>query len=111
MRTYYMVHASHEAHGPWPHVTVTSHITCLFNIRRYCPQCKDMKQATKKFDLWKLPEVLVVHLKRFTYNRSALHCTGVYCCSLPLISTDWGISIITDTGETNWTRWCISLSE
>ena len=38
-------------------------------VCRYCPQCKDMKQATKKFDLWKLPEVLVIHLKRFTYNR------------------------------------------
>ena len=27
------------------------------------------QQATKKFDLWSLPEVLVIHLKRFSYNR------------------------------------------
>eukprot|EP01102_Stenamoeba_stenopodia_P015465 TRINITY_DN5275_c0_g2_i2.p1 TRINITY_DN5275_c0_g2~~TRINITY_DN5275_c0_g2_i2.p1 ORF type:complete len:407 (+),score=100.16 TRINITY_DN5275_c0_g2_i2:2-1222(+) len=32
----------------------------------YCPKCKEFKQATKKMDLWKLPEILVVHLKRFS---------------------------------------------
>jgi len=36
----------------------------------YCPQCKKHQQATKKFDLWKAPDVLVVHLKRFSNNRS-----------------------------------------
>jgi hypothetical protein len=35
----------------------------------YCPECEDLVQATKKFDLWKLPRVLVIHLKRFSYNR------------------------------------------
>jgi len=35
----------------------------------YCPNCQKHQQATKKFDLWSLPEVLVIHLKRFTYNR------------------------------------------
>ncbi|KAG1670073.1 Ubiquitin carboxyl-terminal hydrolase 15 [Nymphon striatum] len=35
----------------------------------YCPSCKEHQQATKKFDLWSLPNVLVVHLKRFSYNR------------------------------------------
>ncbi|UZJ55146.1 hypothetical protein CBS101457_004466 [Exobasidium rhododendri] len=35
----------------------------------YCPQCKDFKQATKKFDLWKVPDILVVHLKRFSSGR------------------------------------------
>uniref|UniRef100_A0AAR2L4Y3 Ubiquitin carboxyl-terminal hydrolase n=1 Tax=Pygocentrus nattereri TaxID=42514 RepID=A0AAR2L4Y3_PYGNA len=35
----------------------------------YCPTCKKHQQATKKFDLWSLPRVLVVHLKRFSYNR------------------------------------------
>lgn len=36
----------------------------------YCPQCKKHQQATKKFDLWKVPDILVVHLKRFSNNRS-----------------------------------------
>lgn len=35
----------------------------------YCPSCKKHQQATKKFDLWSLPRILVVHLKRFSYNR------------------------------------------
>lgn len=36
---------------------------------RYCPNCKKHQQATKKFDLWSLPKILVVHLKRFSYSR------------------------------------------
>jgi ubiquitin carboxyl-terminal hydrolase 4/11/15 len=35
----------------------------------YCPRCKKHQQATKKFDLWKAPDILVVHLKRFSNNR------------------------------------------
>ncbi|XP_020093909.1 ubiquitin carboxyl-terminal hydrolase 9-like isoform X1 [Ananas comosus] len=35
----------------------------------YCPSCKEHRQATKKLDLWRLPEILVFHLKRFSYSR------------------------------------------
>ncbi|XP_056001735.1 ubiquitin carboxyl-terminal hydrolase 15-like [Ostrea edulis] len=35
----------------------------------YCPNCKLHQPATKKFDLWNLPEILIIHLKRFSYNR------------------------------------------
>ncbi|KAG5255304.1 ubiquitin carboxyl-terminal hydrolase family protein [Salix suchowensis] len=35
----------------------------------YCPSCKEHRQATKKLDLWMLPDVLVFHLKRFSYSR------------------------------------------
>uniref|UniRef100_A0A914WPL0 Ubiquitin carboxyl-terminal hydrolase n=1 Tax=Plectus sambesii TaxID=2011161 RepID=A0A914WPL0_9BILA len=35
----------------------------------YCPKCKDFRRATKKLDLWQLPEVLIIHLKRFQYSR------------------------------------------
>ncbi|XP_040263063.1 ubiquitin carboxyl-terminal hydrolase 4 isoform X2 [Bufo bufo] len=35
----------------------------------YCPNCRKHQRATKKFDLWSLPKILVVHLKRFSYNR------------------------------------------
>ncbi|KAF9071565.1 hypothetical protein BDP27DRAFT_1321959 [Rhodocollybia butyracea] len=35
----------------------------------YCPQCKKHQQATKKFDLWSTPDILVVHLKRFSNSR------------------------------------------
>lgn len=35
----------------------------------YCPACKKHQQATKKFDLWSLPQVLVLCFKRFSYSR------------------------------------------
>uniref|UniRef100_A0A8C8RTD9 Ubiquitin carboxyl-terminal hydrolase n=1 Tax=Pelusios castaneus TaxID=367368 RepID=A0A8C8RTD9_9SAUR len=37
----------------------------------YCPTCKRHQLATKKLDLWALPEVLIIHLKRFSYTRLA----------------------------------------
>lgn len=51
---------------------VCGHIRFLTWTRmsfRYCPNCKQHQQATKKLDLWSLPPVLVVHLKRFSYSR------------------------------------------
>lgn len=42
---------------------------CLvINNTRYCSSCKKHQQASKKLDLWKVPEILVVHLKRFASN-------------------------------------------
>jgi len=35
----------------------------------FCRQCKDHRLARKKFDLWKLPSILVIHLKRFYFAR------------------------------------------
>jgi len=35
----------------------------------FCAKCKKHKCATKKFDLWMLPDLLIIHLKRFSYNK------------------------------------------
>ncbi|KAL3853771.1 hypothetical protein ACJMK2_017284 [Sinanodonta woodiana] len=35
----------------------------------YCSKCEKHQQATKKFDIWSLPNVLIIHLKRFSYDR------------------------------------------
>lgn len=35
----------------------------------YCSTCKTHVQASKKIELWSLPEVLIIHLKRFQYAR------------------------------------------
>lgn len=35
----------------------------------YCPSCKEHQHATKQIDLWTLPQVLIIHLKRFSYSR------------------------------------------
>ena len=32
----------------------------------YCPRCKEHQRASKKFQLWKAPDILVIHLKRFS---------------------------------------------
>jgi len=34
----------------------------------YCNKCKEHRLANKKFDLWKVPPILVIHLKRFSYR-------------------------------------------
>lgn len=38
-------------------------------VCRYCPVCKVPQQASKKLDLWRLPDILVLHLKRFSFSR------------------------------------------
>ncbi|PVU96105.1 hypothetical protein BB561_001383 [Smittium simulii] len=35
----------------------------------YCSGCKEFSQAIKKLDLWRLPEILIIHLKRFDHLR------------------------------------------
>jgi ubiquitin C-terminal hydrolase len=34
----------------------------------YCNKCKDHVRAIKKLDIWSLPRILVIHLKRFHYG-------------------------------------------
>lgn len=36
----------------------------------YCSKCKNHEPSTKKFDIWSLPKVLVLQLKRFSYSRN-----------------------------------------
>lgn len=44
-----------------------------------CPRCKKLQQGTvKKLSLWTLPEVLVVHLKRF---RQVSIISQFFCCT------------------------------
>ncbi len=31
----------------------------------FCPVCKQLKKAAKKIEIWKLPKLLIIHLKRF----------------------------------------------
>ena len=35
--------------------------------RYYCSQCKELQLASKKLQIWRLPPVLIVHLKRFHF--------------------------------------------
>ena len=40
-----------------------------FDPIRYCPKCEQHKEASKKLDLWQLPQILIIHLKRFSYDK------------------------------------------
>lgn len=35
----------------------------------YCPRCKEMRQASKTLEMWTAPDILVLHLKRFSGER------------------------------------------
>ena len=35
---------------------------------RYCPKCKAHREATKQLSVWRLPEILIIHLKRFSFR-------------------------------------------
>ena len=34
----------------------------------FCPECKRKQEVVKKMGLWSLPDVLIIHLKRFRYE-------------------------------------------
>lgn len=34
----------------------------------YCGRCKELRRATKTLEIWSVPDILVVHLKRFSAN-------------------------------------------
>lgn len=36
----------------------------------YCPNCKEHRRATKQLEIWKSPDIFVIHLKRFSNSRN-----------------------------------------
>ncbi|XP_061077155.1 ubiquitin carboxyl-terminal hydrolase 8-like isoform X1 [Conger conger] len=38
------------------------------NNRVFCRHCKVLRDSTKKLEIWKVPPILLVHLKRFSYE-------------------------------------------
>src|SRR5712671_4019930 len=35
----------------------------------YCENCQTKSECTKKIEIWKMPNILIIHFKRFRYNR------------------------------------------
>lgn len=53
----------------------------------YCPNCKEHKHAKKSLKLWKAPETLVIHLKRFSYSTWSRHKVDLFV-DFPLTGLD-----------------------
>lgn len=44
----------------------------------YCNRCKEQRDIHKKLELYRLPKILIVQLKRFQSKRSASKASGLY---------------------------------
>lgn len=59
--------------------------------RWYCPKCQQLVNATKKIDLFMLPPILIIHLKRFKFNPTSYRWTKIdQSVSYPV--NDWDLS-------------------
>lgn len=56
----------------------------------YCSKCKTHRDATKKTDLWILPPILIVHLKRFRFNEYG-HMGSKHNVSINYPITGWDL--------------------
>jgi ubiquitin carboxyl-terminal hydrolase 4/11/15 len=36
----------------------------------YCSRCKELRRATKTLEIWTVPDILIIHLKRFSGHRT-----------------------------------------
>ncbi|XP_038864591.1 ubiquitin carboxyl-terminal hydrolase 11-like [Salvelinus namaycush] len=63
----------------------------------YCPICKKHQLATKKLDLWSLPEVLIIHLKRFSYTKYSREKLDIIV-DFPLRHLDFSGFLLRKTG-------------
>jgi ubiquitin C-terminal hydrolase len=48
--------------------TFTEEELLLDDERWFCPKCQRKVKSSKKIDLWKMPDLLIVHFKRFMYT-------------------------------------------
>ena len=46
--------------------------TLTGNDKWYCSRCKEHQNALKKMELYRAPEFLIIHLKRFSHQRASI---------------------------------------
>ena len=56
---------------------------------RYCPQCKQHREASKRIQIWRLPPILIVHLKRYPLTS---YCTNYYINTTDQPTTHWPLT-------------------
>ena len=42
------------------------------NDKWYCSKCKDHVNAQKKMEIYRAPDYLIIHFKRFSHNRNSM---------------------------------------
>jgi len=80
----------------------------LQSFIRYCPTCKDFRRAAKRFELWKLPQLLVIHLKRFQYDDWSRDKLTTYC-DFPLKGLDLSKYVIGDKTDCIYDLYAVSV--
>lgn len=65
--------------------------TMVGNNQWYCGKCKTHRDATKKTDLWILPPILIIHLKRFNFNEYG-HLGSKNTAPVDYPILDWDLS-------------------
>ncbi|KAI8889822.1 cysteine proteinase [Backusella circina FSU 941] len=53
----------------------------------HCPKCKQQQHVTKKLDIWRLPTILVIHLKRFRHTPTSSNKIEDYV-DFPMVELD-----------------------
>lgn len=66
----------------------------------YCSGCKEFRQSTKKMDIWRLPPILVIHLKRFSYKNRYYREKLDTLVEFPLTDLDLTNQQLADTTDT-----------
>lgn len=67
--------------------------------RWHCTHCKEKVVATKKIDIYNLPNVLILHLKRFAFDRELNTFTKVSPLLKTSLTVDLSEYIISDSKE------------
>ncbi|ESW97058.1 hypothetical protein KL918_000669 [Ogataea parapolymorpha] len=64
----------------------------------YCPNCKEHRQATKKIEIWSVPDILTIHLKRFENTKSFSDKIDAVV-EFPIEGLDMSKYVVDSTGE------------
>ena len=67
----------------------------------YCSKCKDHVTANKKMEIWKAPDYLIIHFKRFSHTRNAMFGSRKIndFINFPVTSLDMAPYILSNSAE------------
>ncbi|PVV02083.1 hypothetical protein BB560_003475 [Smittium megazygosporum] len=67
----------------------------------HCSNCREFRQAKKKLDLWRLPKVLIIHLKRFDHSKAWSKKINTFV-DFPLEGLELKDFLVGNNYGTNW---------